>query len=189
MGHVKPTVWVCLAVLALAGCSSDDERAGEPASTAQPTKAAPATGSEAVAHALSADALARAPADLAAIEARGRPVASTRWDGFVGTVAAYWAEEHGVPLFDPPRRFQRHAKTILDTGVGVLVLDDSHRRRYAARLARLRPSSTELKTYYDEFYEEHVPDAGQAVLDWLRVFRESLARARGNTVVVVGLLD
>ena len=190
MRIVKPKLFVCMVLIAVAGCSSDEEEPPArteppPAVTTEPPPARPVP----VAHALDRAALRRLPADVAAIEAKGRPVASTEWDGFVGTVAAYYAEEHGVPLFDPPAEFKRLFETVARQGLTILVFDDSQRRRYASKLARLRPSARVLQTFYDEFTEDPIPDAGEGVRDWLRVLRESLARARGDTVVVVAMLD
>jgi hypothetical protein len=186
-----------LAAAALAGCGEKDEpeRSAAPAaptSEAQ-SEARPKDPSDPrpvpVAYALDASTLRNAPADLAVIERRGRAVASTEWDGFVGTTAAYYAEEHGVPLFDPPASFKPLVDKLANEGLNMLILDESDRRRYAERLARLRPPVDELASYYEEFHEEAIPDAGRAMLDWFRVLRESLARARGRTVVVVSLVD
>jgi hypothetical protein len=52
--------------------------------------------------------------------------------------------------------------------LSLLVVASQH-RRYAAALARLDPTGRELGSSYERFTHDDSAEAGQAMLDWLRV--------------------
>ena len=181
---MKRTAGLLLALALLAGCSSEDEptrRTEPPAPTPAPAPAA---------FALDKNALRRLPADYGVLEREGRAVGSTEWDPYLAAVLAEYLGGRGIRLDELPKRLEELAIQVSERQeVAVMLLTDAHRRRYARRLARLRPGEDELARFYERFSEETDPDAGRGMLDWLRVLRVALPEARGETTVVVPLPD
>ena len=70
----------------------------------------------------------------------------------------------------------------------LLVISSEH-RRYASRLARLHPSESRLRAFYERFSEASMGTAGQAMRDWLRVVRLAIDETDPRHVVVIPLLD
>lgn len=56
-------------------------------------------------------------------------------------------------------------------------------REHADVLRRLRSSERELSRYFDRFTQDGYPDAGEARLDWLRVFRQAASNADKDDVL------
>ena len=65
----------------------------------------------------------------------------------------------------------------------VIVVTGEH----AEALRRLRPRERALRRYFDRFTEDGYPQAGEAMLDWLRVFRRATSNADVDHVVVISL--
>jgi len=76
----------------------------------------------------------------------------------------------------------------VDQDLPLLVISSEH-RRYAERLARLRPSESRLRAFYERFSETAMGTAGQAMRDWLRVVRLAVDETDRRHVVVIPLLD
>jgi hypothetical protein len=180
---VKLKLCLCAVLVGLAGCSSDERRESGSKAPPQPT-------AEPVAYALDRATLRELEHDYGRIVTDGQEVASSEWDAYTGVVAAMFLEGKGIRLLDAPPRLARIAQRISKAQqVELTLLDDTLRRRYAAKLAALKPDEDELARFYEEFSEEAVPDVGRGMLDWVRVYRESLARARGETVVAIPVED
>jgi hypothetical protein len=115
-------------------------------------------------------------------------VARSEWDGYAAVVLSEWLDDRGVPL-DVPRDL--HAvmdRVAREQEVSVLLVGSEH-RRYAGRLARLRPTEGELRSFYERYTEQQSTDAGRAMLDWLRVFRRAFDGADAEHVVIIPVLD
>jgi hypothetical protein len=180
---VRVSACLLFVALCLAGCSSKDAPERRPA----PPGPEPAG----VAYAIDRDTLRDLRYDYGLIVTDGREVATGTWDGYVAVVLAeYLDEKHGIKLLDGPAELDREVERIARAQeASLVVLGDWHRRRYAERLADVNPSEDELEKFYVEFSEEQEPEIGRGMLDWLRIFRASLAHARGETVVAIPLDD
>ena len=66
----------------------------------------------------------------------------------------------------------------------VFILTHEHRTAYTSKLAR-EPSEQTLRDYYNVFNETTEPDAGEPMLDGIRVIRQSLDQTDESSVVVL----
>jgi hypothetical protein len=178
-------VSACLVIVALgvAGCSSKD--------APERPRTAPEPEPAGVAYALDRSRLRELKYDYGLIVTDGREVASGPWDPYMGVVLAeYLEEKHRIKLLDGPADLDREVERIARAQeASLMLLSDWHRRRYAQRLADVNPPEDELEDFYVEFSEEQEPEIGRGMVDWLRIFRASLAHARGKTVVAIPLDD
>ena len=180
-----PRVLVALVLAAVAGCGGDDP---EPAVERTPAAAEQAPAEYPVAWAVHRADLAKLgdkplPEAVEGAEVIGR----TSWDSYPMVVLGEWLDEHGVAL-DRPRVPEAH-----EIGEAwdapVLVLTAAHAQRYGRKLERLRPGRKELQAFADEFTEEQMPDAGEAMAQWLEITRRSLASVTGDRVVVIPISE
>jgi hypothetical protein len=180
-----------LVAFAGAGCG----RGAEPASEAQPPATpipttTPGTSEFPVAYQLRRSA-ARKLADTDAwrvIERKGRVVAKSEWDVYTAVVLSQWLEDRGVRL-DVPRDLRSLVQRVASEQELPLLVITSEHRRYADALAQLHPTGRELRSFYERFTADESTEAGQAMLDWLRVFRLAIGRADANHLVVIPVLD
>jgi hypothetical protein len=189
---VRRLVTLAIVLQALAaGCANGDEPATTTRATPTPTPTATAQPTRyPVAYRLRMETaldLARTDA-WRVIEREGRIVSrSESDDGYAAVVLAEWLDGQGVRL-DVPRALRPVVERLAaEQELTLLVIGPEH-RRHARALTRLRPTERELRSFYERFGEERSPDAGQAMLAWLRVFRRALDSADAAHVVVIPVL-
>jgi hypothetical protein len=119
------------------------------------------------------------------IEREGHVVAETEWEDYTALVLSSWLEhEHGIAL-DAPEYRAVTSRLAGEHELLLIVLTRAH----ADALRRVRPSERELRTYFTRFTEDGYPEAGAAMLDWLRVFRRAATSADAHDVVVIPVID
>jgi hypothetical protein len=167
-------------------CGSSDGVPAAPRATA--TAAAPT--SYPVAYRLARDAVRRLPDTDAWKEIeRSRVVASSEWEKpYAALVLSEWLHGRRIDLREPRELRPALERLANEQELSLLILTAEH-RRHAKALAKLHPTSRELRAFYEDFSEEDSPQAGEAMLDWLRVFRLAVANADARHVVVIPLLD
>jgi hypothetical protein len=174
---------VLTATLVLAGCGSSSEQQ----SRATATATAPASPRYPVAYRIPEETARRLANDdaYALIEREGHVVARTKWEDYTALVLSAWLdEEHGITLEAPEYRAVT-SRLAAEQELFVLVLTLEH----TDALRRVQPSERELRTYFARFTDDGYPEAGEAMLDWLRVFRRAAASADADDVVVIPVLD
>jgi hypothetical protein len=178
---------VLTAALVLTGCGSDADQQSRSTPTRTATATSTATPRHPVAYRIP-KALARrlVEADAyALIERAGNVIAETEWEAYTALVLSAWLDErHGIKLEAPQYRTVM-SRLALEQELHVIVVT----REHADALRRLRPSEHELRRYFARFTEDGYPEAGQAMLDWLRVFRRATSNADVDDVVVIPLLE
>jgi hypothetical protein len=192
---------VLTAALVLTGCGSDAEQQSRSTPTRTPTATATSTATPTSTATATSTATPRYPvayripkalarrlveADAyALIERAGNVVAETEWETYTALVLSAWLDErHGIRLEAPEYRTVM-SRLALEQELQVIVIT----REHADILRRLRPSEHELRRYFARFTEDGYPEAGEAMLDWLRVFRRATSNADLDDVVVIPLLD
>ncbi len=172
---------VLLVALMAVGCGSESAEAPSPtpARTEPPTFPA--------AYLIDADAtrrLADADEPFRALARDGRVIAETQWESYSAAVLDAWLEERGISV--DSRRYRGLAAQLGEKHeLPVLAIGPEQ----AAALRRLRPSERAFTRYYDAFTEDGFPEAGRAMLDWLRIFRLAAERADARHVVLIPLID
>jgi hypothetical protein len=120
---------------------------------------------------------------------RSHVVASSEWQKpYPALVLVDWLHDQRIDLGEPRELRPVLERLAHEQELSLLILTAEH-RRYAKALAKLHPSRRELRTFYEDFSEEDWPQAGEAMLDWLRVVRLAVANADARHVVVIPLLD
>ena len=172
---------VLTAALVAIGCGSGSEPRSDS------TAAAGASSSYPVAYRIP-NAIARKlpQADAyAVIEREGQVVAQTEWEDYTALVLSAWLEEkHGIRL-DAPEYRAVTSRLASEQELYVIAVTGEH----AAALQRLHPNERALRRYFARFTEDGYSEAGEAMLDWLRVFRLASSNADVNHVVVIPVLD
>jgi hypothetical protein len=189
--RVEAVVISLLVASAAAGCG----RGEEPASKSQrPATPIPATTSGASAFPVAYQLRKSATLELAGadawrvIERNGRVVAKSEWNAYTAVVLSEWLEDRGVRL-EVPRDLRSVVRRVASEQELSLLIVSSEHRRYADALAQLRPTARELRSFYEHFTADESTDAGQAMLDWLRVFRLAIGNADADHLVVIPVLD
>jgi hypothetical protein len=191
MGRVGCALVTLILAVPAGGCDRDSAPSSEARPPATPT-ATPKRESAAspVAYRLKTTA-ARALAGTQAarvIERRGRVVARSTWDGYQAVVLSEWLQRRHVRL-GVPRDLRSVVRRVAgEQELSLLVVASEH-RRYADALAALHPSERELRAFYERFSGEQSAEAGEAMLDWLRVFRVALRNADLDHVVIIPVSD
>jgi hypothetical protein len=181
-----------LCLVLVAGCGGRDAAAPQPQprTTAATASAQQATDA-AVAWRIDKDA-ARRLADgdaLTTLRRAGHVAARGPSDGYAAVVLAEWLDARDVRLDPPPGLRATVERVAGEQEVSLLVFGRQH-RRYVAKLAQLRPSARELRSFYARFTGEAAsPGAADAMRGWLRVFRQAIRQTDVRHVVVVPVLD
>jgi hypothetical protein len=169
-----------LVALTAIGCGSDSEPRSRvaPTSTATPRYPVAYRITEAVARRLpEGDALAM-------IERSGQVIAETEWEDYTALVISAWLEEaHDIKLEAPEFR-EMTSRLASEQELSVIVVSGEH----ADALRRLHPREHTLRRYFDRFTEDGYPEAGEAMVDWLRVFRRATSSADAGHVVAIPLV-
>ena len=122
------------------------------------------------------------------IQRKGRVVARSTWDSYQAVVLSEWLERRDVRL-GVPRDLRSVVRRVAGAHeLSLLVVAPEH-RRYAGALAALHPSERELRAFYERFSGEESAEAGEAMLDWLRVFRVALRNADMDHGVIIPVSD
>ena len=166
-----------LATLVVVGCGSDSDPPPSPTPARAPTYPA--------AYLVDADAARRltdAEDPILALERDGRVIAETQWESYSAAVLIAWLEERGISVGS-----SRYDGLVarFDEDLPIIAIGPEH----AANLRRLHPSERALSRYYSAFTEEGFGDAGQSMLDWLRIFRLAAERTDARQVVLIPLID
>ena len=108
-----------------------------------------------------------------------------RSDYDVGTAypLATWLEKRGIKVEDPggltPMWLSVEKQQSLY--LWIMTTDD----RVAEELDELQPSRRRLAAVYNRWSEKRVPDGGEAMADWLRVFRLAVRAGDERNVVII----
>jgi hypothetical protein len=173
------------AALVAIGCGSNSEP--QSSSTASPTATSTASPRYPVAYRIPEASARKLPhADAyAVIEREGDVVAASEWEDYTALVLSAWLEDkHGIRL-DALEYRSVTSRLASEQELYVIVVTGEH----AAALWRLHPSERALRRYFARFTDDGYSEAGEAMLDWLRVFRRAASSADGDDVVVIPLLD
>ena len=122
------------------------------------------------------------------IEREGRVVATSEWEPYTVVVLDEWLRGRGI-VFDEPDDLTPVRRRVGSSQDLSLLVISSEDRRLAGRLARLHPSESRLRTFYERFNEVALGTAGEAMLDWIEILKRVVAEADSQHVVVIPLLD
>ena len=116
----------------------------------------------------------------------GRQVVEYKYSGFVlATLLPYLEERHQINLmksnYDELSSFLTKSRRATH-----FIFTDAHRQSY---LSALDGQFTEqvLRDYFNEFNESDEADVGKAMLDGIKVFRQSLAEVDKDSVIVFSI--
>jgi hypothetical protein len=122
--------------------------------------------------------------DYNALLAEGVAVAEYSGSGYVlGTVLPYLKEQHQIDLMH-----SEHAdlgKLLTEsTGATHFILTPAQRAAYLDKLGPALFSETEMRDYFNEFYETNENDVGKTMLDGIAAFRQSLSQLDDASIIV-----
>ena len=117
----------------------------------------------------------------------GREIAVLQLSGYVlGTALAYLEERHQIDLMRSEHDELAHFLS-KKRGASYFVLTSAHSAAYIHRLDPKGFSEDEVHAYFNEFYEDNQPDAGQWMLECVRVLRDSLRQLEPDSVILLGI--
>jgi hypothetical protein len=183
-----------LAILLLAACVSacgDDEAGSQPPRSTAHGATTSQVSDTAAAWRIRMDTASRLSDTNAweTIQRSGEVVArGGQAKGYAAVVLDEWLDRHGVAL-SPPLRLRSVLERVADQQELTLMVFGTEHRRAGATLTKLHPSRRELRSFYRDFTGEDSQDAGDAMLEWLGVFRKAIRNTDSHHVVVVPLLD
>jgi hypothetical protein len=169
-----------LIVLVAAGCGGDDEPAAS-AETPTPTPTATPDGRFEAAFKLPRDVARRLHKGDAyeLIREKGEVIARTDFDHGTIYQLADWLSKRGIAVEEPGdlERMWLSVERRQDLYLMIMTTDD----RVADALDELRPSKRRLAAVY----KTPVPRGGEAMADWLRIFRLAVRAGDQRNVVVI----
>jgi hypothetical protein len=171
-----------------AGCGSDDEPAAAGTPKATPTATASPEGRFPVAYKVPVKVMPRMDEGdaLTTIREEGEVIAATDFDILTGFILADWLRRRDIEVDDPA--------VLAPTVRGVLEKQDdyllivSKDPEVADALEDLRPNKRRLAAFYNGYgggEDEPFPQAGEAMLDWLRIFRLASRAGDEDHVVII----
>ena len=181
--------WVLAVVIALVavGCGEKDE----PTASATPTLTASATpeGRFESAWKVPRDVAKRLHKERDAYELireEGELIASSDFDGGPSYPLANWLDKQEIQVEDPSE-FVRAFRTVYEQQDLYLMFMTTD-GKVAESLDELKPSKRELAAVYNRWAKEKVPDGGEAMADWLRIFKLAVREGDQQNVVIIPLL-
>jgi hypothetical protein len=118
--------------------------------------------------------------------ATATPTATATPDRRFDIAYKLWLERRGIEVEDPGELtpMWRSVEKRQDLYLMIMTTDD----QVAGALAELRPSKRRLAAVYRRWTQTEVPDAGEAMVEWLRIFRLAVREGDRRNVVVIPIL-
>ena len=183
--------WALTVVIALVavGCGEEDEPTASATPTPTPTASATPEGRFETAWKVPRDVAKRLHKERNAhelIREEGELIASSDFDGGPSYPLAEWLDKQGIKVEDPSE-FVKAFRAVYEQQDLYLMFMTTD-AKVAESLDELEPSKRELATVYNRWAKEKVPDGGEAMADWLRIFKLAVREGDQQNVVIIPLL-
>jgi hypothetical protein len=171
-----------LVLAALVGCGGGEK----PTAAATATATATPEGRFAVAYKVAIHVVRRLDEGRAdkLIREEGEVIARSDFDLITSTILADWLSKRGIEVEDPGVLTPTYRSVYKKQGIYLMIV--SADPAVADALDELHPKKRRLAAFYNHWGGEtdRVPQAGDAMLDWLRVFKLAV-RAGGEGHVII----
>jgi hypothetical protein len=179
--------WTLALVIGLlvAGCGGGEEQAAAERETPTATATGTPEGRFEIAYKVPMSVARRLHKGEAykLIREKGEVIARSDFDESTGYVLAAWLERRGIAIEDPgaltnmwlsvEKKQHLYLQIITADGAVADALDD------------LQPSKRRLAAAYNRRSQKRVPGAGEAMVDWLRIFRLAVREGDERNVVII----
>ena len=128
---------------------------------------------------------AASPSNL--LSARGQVVAHYRWSGYVLATLLSFLDEHRK--IDLMKGSEEELASLIAPKLGgtCFIFTGAQKDKYLPSLAPETFSKEELRDYYNEFNGTNEVVIGDAMLDGVRAFQQSLAAMEPNSVIIFSI--
>lgn len=176
-------------LLLVAGCGEGDEEPSASATeTPTPTATATPEGRFEVAYKVPREVARRLHKDRQAYELlreEGEVIAQSDFDITTSYTLADWLEKRGIVVEEPGdlTRMWLSVEKQQSLYLMIMTTDD----QVAEQLDELKPSKRQMAAVYKRWAETSVPQGGEALLDFLRIFRLAVREGDQRNVVIIPL--
>jgi hypothetical protein len=166
------------------GCGGGDD---EPTArtTPEPTATATPEGRFEVAYKLPRDIAQRLHKGRAQelILEEGEVIARSDFDAGTSYPLRDWLENRGIEVEDPGKLTPMWLSVEKNQSLYLMIMTTDD--RVADALDELQPSKRRLAAVYNRWSRKRVPDGGEAMADWLRIFRLAVRAGDRRNVVII----